>query len=745
MTSRDRQELADALRRAVADSGAPGAVLHVGDLEGTHFLEAVGDRQRVPHRRAARTDTIYDLASITKVVATTTAVMKLRDAGRFSLYDPISDYVPLSALEGITIEHLLTHTSGLVPFEHYYLTMDSLDEMLRAYAREGVEHPPGVLHRYSDVGFMLLGKLVELTARDTLDAYCRREIFEPLGMSRTAFRPPESWRINIAPTEDDPWRGVLIHGTVHDPNAHAVGGVSGQAGLFSTAEDLAVFCRAFLDARVLPESTVDEMLRFNRIPLYPWQGLGWQMDPWSSKATGFLPSRTAFGHTGWTGTSLWMDRATGFFVILLSNTTHPSRESRDNPKLRRIAHLAVARQRYDAFPTHTGLDRLTRENFRVIEGARYAVLTNHAAVDQQGRHLLEVVDFARNAELAVVFSPEHGLRGQAEAGEWVHQQGGPVPVVSLYGAQKAPTRDQLADIDVFLIDLQDVGARYFTYMATMKRTLEACAAAGVPVVVLDRPNPAGGDVLEGPIATDTSSLVSSAAIPIRHGMTMGELALWFADHDLRESRLNLNVSWLDNWPRAQHFEECVLPWVPPSPNLPTPEAALLYVGTCLFEATKRNEGRGTSTPFSLIGAPWLDAKSVIGRIPPEDRIGATLESVTYTPVSIPGKASNPRFQDELCHGIRIQVADRRAIRPFRLALSLIVALRVSHAESFKLDGSPSLDLLAGGSDLRSRIESGHSASRIVGHYASELAAFDAVRPRLYNDDGIPFEVLEDRD
>ncbi len=731
-----------ALHDAVDQSKAPGAVLYIGDLDQEYFFEATGHRQLVPYKRTLHRETLFDLASLTKVVATATAVMKLRDAGKFRLSDSIADHVPIPEFRPMTIEHLFTHTSGLVAFERYYQDLSNLDAMLTRYAQEGIEAPPGARHEYSDVGFMLLGKLVELTGRDTLDAFCAREIFDRLGMARTAFRPPEAWRGNCAATEDDPWRGRVLVGEVHDENTFAVGGVSGQAGLFSTAEDLAKFCRAFLRGDVLPASTVDEMLRFDRMPIYPWQGLAWELDPWSSKKGGYLPARTAFGHTGFTGTSIWMDRPKGLFVILLSNTVHPTRENRGNETLRRVIHEAIAQEFYPpASNTHSGLDRLIRENYRAIEGKRIALLTNHSAVDQRGKHILEVLPYAKDATLKTIYTPEHGLRGEAEAGERVTGQKGPVPVISLYGEKKQPSPEELKDLDLFLIDLQDVGARFYTYAATMRACLSACAAAGLPVLILDRPNPLGGETLEGPIALETNSLVSAAAVPIRHGLTLGELALWFQSRDLKDQPLQLSVNWLDNWPPARLFAECMLPWVAPSPNLPTAETALLYAGMCLFEGTNLNEGRGTDTPFGIIGAPWLKAQAVVDRVSAEDCRGAELEAVYYVPKSIPGKAAAPRYQDETCQGIRVHLTQPRALRPVTLALALITALRETHPADFTLDGSPPFDLLAGGPDLRRRIEAGEEAAAIAQAYAADLAAFDAARPRLYDAAGVPLEVL----
>ena len=725
-----------ALARALEESKSPGAVLYVGDRDHEYVHLAQGDRQRVPERLPARKDTLYDLASLTKVVATAPAVMLLRDRGEVKLEQSISDFVPIPALKDISVRNLLTHTSGLVAVERYFETMTSLDAMLQRYAREGIENPPDVLHNYSDVGFMLLGRLIEVVAEDTLDAFCRKHIFEPLGMARTAFNPAEAWRENCAATEDDPWRGRVMRGQVHDENAYAVGGVSGQAGLFSTAADLATFCRAFLQGDLLHESTVAEMTQFGSVRLYPWQGLAWQVDPWSSKKTGFLPSRRAFGHTGWTGTSLWLDPATSLFIILLSNSCHPSREDRDNETLRRVVHVASAKAIYPATNAHTGLDRLVRENFAAIEKKTIAVLTNHAAVDQRGRHILEVLGTARDVTLHRLYSPEHGIRGQAEAGKTVQGQSAVVPVTSLYGEQKAPTPEELAEVDLFIVDLQDIGARFYTYMATMRNCMRACAEARVPVLVLDRPNPLGGEILEGPIAVDVSSIVSCTAIPIRHGMTMGELATWFSKTDLRGTTVDLRVNLLDNWQPHRLMRECALPWVPPSPNIPTPETALLYSGMCLFEATNLNEGRGTDAPFTRIGAPWLEPETIFEAIAPRDIPGCTLHTTTFTPKSIPGKSTNPRYRDALCHGIEIEITDHQRIRPFSIAVALLVALRQTHNAQFVFNGSPGIDTLAGGPDLRERIEAGHSARRIVNHYRRELAAFDAARPRLYDADGI---------
>jgi uncharacterized protein YbbC (DUF1343 family)/CubicO group peptidase (beta-lactamase class C family) len=742
MMKADREVLIKkAFREALKESKAPGGVLYVGTSDSVHLHVASGYRQTFPKTRPAKKDTLYDLASVTKVVGTATAIMQLKEQQKLSLDQPVTDFVPLPELSQITLKHLLTHTSGLVAVERYFTSMTSLDAMLQRYAKEGIESLPDVEHLYSDVGYMLLGRVVEEASRESLEVYCQKNIFAPLEMNRTSYNPPKSWVANCAPTENDPWRGKLVHGEVHDENTWAVGGISGHAGIFSNAPDLAKFCRGLMTGKILKLDTLREMTTMNQKPLYPWQGIGWQIDPWSTKKTGFLPSRAAFGHTGWTGTSIWMDVDTDLFVILLSNTCHPDREDRDNETLRRTVHTAIGKTFYTHTNTHSGLDRLVRENFKIIEDRRFALLTNHAAVDQHSRHILDVLGFVPDLQLKRLYSPEHGIRGQAEAGEKIEGQDSAVPVTSLYGKQKAPAPHELAEIDVFLIDLQDIGARYYTYMATMKACLEACAEADVPVVVLDRPNPVNGITLEGPIAENTNSLVSSTAIPIRHGMTMGELAVWFQENDLKRANLKLEINYLDNWQPKRMFDECTLPWIAPSPNMPDPDTALLYIGTCLIEGTNLNEGRGTETPFKILGAPWLDAQAVLKNISQKDHMGCRLEGQKYTPTSIPGKATNPKYNDEECNGIRIHVEDPKKVSAFQLAVAILSAIQKTHSD--KLEFIPFFDTLAGGPDVRERILDGQSASRMIKAYKPGLERFNQQRPHLYNEEGIPYSFLEE--
>jgi uncharacterized protein YbbC (DUF1343 family) len=686
----------------------------------------------MPSALETKKDTIYDLASLTKVVATTTSLMLLYEAGEIELDQPVSRYLPIPAFAPITIRHCMTHSAGLVSGLPYFKESSTIDEMLQRYAQLPLKWLPGTRWLYSDVGYMILGRIVELVAADSLDAFCRKRIFKPLKMTDCGFKPDAARMARCAATENCPWRGKLMVGEVHDENAFAVGGVAGHAGLFGTAEDLAKFVRAFLSGQVLKTETLDEMTRMPQIPAWPWQGLGWQLDPWSTKNSGFLTARTAMGHSGWTGTSLWMDRASGKFAIQLSNTCHPSRSVRNNEELRRRFYGGVSKVLYPTSANvHSGLDRLMREDFGELRGKRIALLTHHAAVDQLQRHILDVFALAPDVSLALLYSPEHGIRGHAEAGETVASEHGSVPVISLYGDRKKPTADELRRIDWFVIDLQDVGARYYTYAATMKDCLEACAGAGVPVLVLDRPNPAGGAVLEGPIATNTSSPVCWGAVPARHGMTMGEIALFFQRTIFANRKLRVSVSALDNWTRAKLYEECSLPWLPPSPNIPNPRSALVYAGTCLFEGTNLNEGRGTDTPFEVIGAPWLDAEAAIAELYDDATRGFALDAIEYTPVSIPGKASKPRFMNERCNGIRITLRELREARPFSLTIALLEILVRIHPRKFKWTAS--FDTLAGSDNLRKQIEAGRTWKEIAESIAPDLVAFDLSRPKLYEE------------
>ncbi|HPO87391.1 MAG TPA: DUF1343 domain-containing protein [Candidatus Hydrogenedentes bacterium] len=725
--------LSSALQNAVQASKSPGAVALVGTAEETLFCGAVGFRTLIPTAQTADRETIYDLASLTKVLATSTGALFLWQEGALDLDESIFKYLPIPSFREITFRHLLTHTAGLPSSLPLYKETSSVTEMIQRISERGLDSQPGTRRRYSDLGFIVLGRAIELVTQNRLDVFCTEKIFRPLGMSSTGFNPSPELKHRCAATEQCPWRDKLLIGEVHDENAYAVGGVAGHAGLFSTVDDLARFCQALLHGKIFSSTTLGEMTRLGQVPYYPWQGLGWQLDPWGSGSEGYLPSRMAFGHSGWTGTSLWIDRKKGLFVILLSNTCHPSRKNRNNEELRRRFHDKVAELFYpDESAVHTGLDRLLRVEFAPLRGKRVALLTHHAAVDQLNRPIQEVFRFARDVSLRFLYSPEHGLRGQAEAGEPVKSEQGEIPIISLMGERKAPSQDELAQIDVLVVDLQDVGARYYTYAATMKACMEACRSARKPVLILDRPNPIGGTLVEGPVATKTGSPVCWGEVPVRHSMTMGEIALWFAKQSGEKQAVKVDVLSLDNWRRGLFFEACSLPWVAPSPNIPSPETALVYVGTCLFEAVNLNEGRGTDMPFQVIGAPWVSPEKVINAVSEQDREGCEMEPTEYVPKSIPGKASHPRYEGKACRGIHIRVTDRIAFRPFRVGVALLCAFKKVHPSEFAWDTAAFFDTLAGTDELRHSIERGETPSMIVASFEKDLERLVPLLPRLYS-------------
>jgi len=721
------------LKRAVRQSKAPGATAFVGRAGGEKFLTAAeGMRQTTPVSEAATEDTLYDLASLTKQISTTTSVMLLHEDGKLNLDQKVSEFLPIPGLERYTLRQCITHTAGLAPFKPWQDEIHSPEDIVQRIAALPPSSPAGTQRVYSDLGFILLAQVVGQAAREPIDAFVARRVFKPLGMRRTLFNPPPELRKDCAATENCPWRKRVLKGEVHDERAFAMGGVAGHAGLFSTAPDLGLFCDALLSGKILKSATLDDMLKMGQVPFYLGQGIGWWLDPWTSGSNGYLPSRRAFGHTGFTGTSMWLDRDTGIYAVLLSNTVHPRREPRDNTSLRRTFYDGVMFAHYPkSTNAHNGIDYLPRVDYKPVLGKKMAILTNQAATDMLGRPDLEAFGLEPGVTFKTIYTPEHGLRGQAEAGKSVaSEKTGAVPTISLYGKQKRPTKDEFKGVQLFVVDLPDVGSRYYTYMATMKECMAACAESGVPVLVLDRPNPLGGTVLEGPVAKVFESAVCSAPIPARHGMTLGEIAAFFQQTVFEKSKLKLEIQNVENWRRELTHPACTLPWTPPSPNLPTFETALAYAGTCLFEGINLNEGRGTETPFLLFGAPWMDNKAVSAAIDPALAAGFTPTTRVYIPKPIPGKAENPEYKGSVCKGIRLEVTDSDAARPFSLAVGLLAELVKRHRG--QLQWKPNFDVLAGGPWLREQLVAGRSAAEIIAATAAELAAFDAARPKLYS-------------
>jgi uncharacterized protein YbbC (DUF1343 family) len=319
---------------------------------------------------------------------------------------------------------------------------------------------------------------------------------------------------------------------------------------------------------------------------------------------------------------------------------------------------------------------------------------------------------ALGVDVRRLFAPEHGLRGGQAAGAAVN--GGPdttsgLPVVSLYGERAKPRREDLVGLDGLVVDLQDVGVRFYTYESTLLLCLEAAAEAGIELFVLDRPNPLGGERMEGPLRDPDSprNLVSLAPGPLVHGLTLGELARLANAGRARPARLT--VVPMQGWVRAMTWEDTGRAWVPPSPNLRSAEAALAYPGTCLLEATNVSEGRGTDAPFLLLGAPWMKPEGVLGEVSVQ---GFALETARFTPRAA-AAAPEPKYQDRECPGLRIRVTDRRTVRPYALGLALLVALKSLHPEFRLSREGVGLDTLLGTQRVREALERGDGVERIL--------------------------------
>lgn len=377
--------------------------------------------------------------------------------------------------------------------------------------------------------------------------------------------------------------------------------------------------------------------------------------------------------------------------------------------------------------TRTGLQSLLDQPFRFL-GGRVGLITNHSAVTSDLTHILDAL-LAAGVEIRGVFGPEHGVRGELNAGQavpaGVDSRTG-IPVYSLYGQTRKPTAQMLSDVDVILFDIQDVGARFYTYVQTMAYAMQAASEQGLPFVVLDRPNPIGGEIVEGPILDPQfSSFMGAHPIPIRYGMTMGELATYLN----QEHRINadLTVVKLEGWQRDMWYEETGLPWVPPSPAMPTVDTAAVYPGFCLFEGTNVSEGRGTTKPFEVIGAPWIDGDKLAKELNAVGLIGAGFRPLQFVPAF-------SKYSEEMCCGIQVHVLDRRSFRPFAAAITAIDIIHQLWPDEFEFLPPPEsgrfhFDLLVGTDKVRQDLLSGRPAPAIVGDWQHRLSDFLSVRSR----------------
>ncbi|GGG74502.1 sodium:solute symporter family transporter [Edaphobacter dinghuensis] len=609
--------------------------------------------------------------------------------------------------------------------------------------------------------------------------------------------PPPHWITSaiiphIAPTTYDdegtsatnPDFGHMLRGTVNDPTTRRMGGVAGHAGVFSTASDVALFAQALLDKLTkntgpfpLKQSTLELMTKpeqpssaETRATIFipdgkttkgvATRGFGWDINSAFSRPRGGVFPIGSFGHTGFTGTSLWMDPASNSYVILLSNAVHP----RGNPPISvlrgEIATAAgealhlnegiAATTTESSAPTLTGIDVLESTNYAALAEAakrhnnhlRLGLLTNQSGLDSKGRRTVDLLatdapKFVPGLTLTTLFSPEHGIFGKqdttkiaAETDPDTH-----LPVISLYGpkdSDKRPKPEDLAKLDAVVIDLQDAGVRFYTYETVVGYFLEAAAQAHIEVILLDRPNPIGGEQVQGPVSdAGLESYTDYMPLPIRHGLTLGELARYIngerrlptaASADVQVPiNARLTVVPMQNWTRSEYFDQTRLPWINPSPNLRSLTAAILYPGVALLETTNISVGRGTATPFEHFGAPYIDAPQLASYLS-----ARKIPGVTFTPTSfsVADTANRYPYHGQTIPGIHITITDRNALDAPELGIELLAALHRFYPKQFDLAKA---ERLTASVNTMLDLSNNTDPRNIADSWASDIAAFKTRR------------------
>jgi uncharacterized protein YbbC (DUF1343 family)/CubicO group peptidase (beta-lactamase class C family) len=748
------------VQEQVNDQAITGAVLVVGHVGKIVHQKAFGLRATSPRTEAMTLDTVFDLASLTKVVATTPSVMRLIQYGQVRLDEPVAHYIPdfgMNGKDAVTVRQLLTHYSGLRPDIDLNPPWVGRDTAFRLAHEEKLQAPQGSIFIYSDTNFIVLGELVQRLSGMSLDQYAAVHIFQPLGMKHTRYLPPLEWKNRIAETFA-PDRKQILRGVVHDPRADRMGGIAGHAGVFSTASDLALYAQALISRKsILDGDIIDKMTTPQQPPnATEVRGLGWDIDSSFSSNRGSLLPVGSFGHTGYTGTSMWVDPYTNTYVILLTNSVLPrqgpaiiSLRSRVATAVAALLKLDVtspdrerqlsitgyneaasASRRLAARNGHvlTGIDVLEQDNFASLKQDKtqmtIGLLTNNTGVDGQGKRTIDVLANAPGIKLAAVFAPEHGIFGAQDdlkVQNTVDSVTG-VPVYSMYGgtdAKKRPPLDVLKTLDAVVFDIQDVGAaRFYTYPATLGYLLEAAAQTNTEVIVLDRPDPVNGSFVQGNMSqAEFESFTNYHPTPIRSGMTMGELAQMYNGE--RKIGARLRVIPMQGWLRGDWFDSTGIVWINTSPNLRSVNEAELYTGVALVEGTNVSVGRGTDTPFEVMGAPWIDARAYSDYMNARLIPGVRFVPVTFTPVNGP-------YQNQLCKGVNVIVTDRTVLDAPEMGIELAAALKKLYPDNWKIEhmigafaNQQVFDQLAAGEDPRS----------IAQGWQEELEKFKSLREK----------------
>jgi uncharacterized protein YbbC (DUF1343 family) len=747
-----REEVLKKMDRTIASAikrkRLPGGVLWL-EHGGQVYRKPSGHRSTVPKSEVMTLDTIFDAASLTKVIATLPSVMKLIEEGKIGLEDKVTNYLP--ELTGdrnksaITIRHLLTHTSGLIAGIRRGYQWQGYEHGIMLATSESSSDSAGKYYRYSDLNFILLGEIVGRVSKQRLDRFAATHVFEPLKMTDTGFLPAPGLQARIAPTTrmDD---GTVLRGLVHDPTSRAMGGVAGHAGLFTTAHDLARYAHMLLNGgelegvRILQPESV-KLMRTVQSPEFitARRALGFDIDsPYAGPRGNTFPLGS-FGHTGWTGTSLWIDPFSKTLLIFLSNRNHPS--GGNVVSLRhQLGTLAADAIDYNfgkvpgALKTLSdeersaaaqklisprgnvlnGIDVLARNNFAELKGLKVGLITNQTGLSRDRKSTIDLLHGSKEVQLLSLFGPEHGIRGtlDGKVADGVDRKTG-LKIHSLYAGvdRRKPKRGHLDPLDALVFDMQDIGCRFFTYISTMGLAMEAAEEAGLKFVVLDRVNPIGGVKVGGPLVVGESTFVAFHDLPVRHGMTVGEIAKLFQSE--LYPKLELTVVPLRNWKRALRFDQTGLPWVKPSPNMPNLTAATLYPGLGLLEFTNLSVGRGTKLPFELVGAPYIVAEELATRL-----AAAKLPGLQFIPVRFTPEAS--KFKDEQCGGVRVLLKDPATCPSVELGLLLAQALRSLYPHDWNTQG---LNTLLRHPNTAGAIIEGLSRESILREWRADLARF----------------------
>ncbi len=836
----------------IAAKKLPGAVLQVGHNGMVLFTQAYGlrkyagepglDGQPAP-AEPMTVDTIFDMASLTKCLATATAIMQLYEAGKLQFDDPVAKYLPEFAVNGkqaVTIRMLLTHYSGLPEDvslkDPWGLAAPDKAEGIKRAMNATLYGPPGLTFKYSDINFITLGALVEKLSGETEDVYVADHIFKPLGMTQTGYRPydktcgpvtryganvapgprpfgrigvvclPHTWSpYNLdpqtAPTAHDdeskldpslnPDWDHLLRGTVHDPTTRRMGGVAGHAGVFSTAHDVGLYAQALLDKLLHnagPFPLKQSTLKLMTTPEQPataqggatiftedgqptkgvaTRGFGWDINTAFSRPRGSIFPIGSFGHTGFTGTTLWMDPFSNTYVVLLANAIHP-RGATPISALRGQVATAVAQalglsgKTISSTRTLTGIDVLESDRYaQLIEAAtrhnnrlNLGILTNVAGTDSKGRRTIDVIatEAPKPVHLTTLFAAEHGLsaRQESTAIKAEFDDATKLPITSLYGpkpSDRRPTHEQLKDLDAVLIDFQDVGNRFWTFDTAMGYFLEASAAEmrdyqhDLEIIVLDHPNPTSGTdfAVQGPISDPgRQSYVDYTPLPARHGMTIGELARYYnaeatptakateifaagskavAPPAAKGIGAHLTVVPLQHWSRNLYLDQTGIAWNNPSPNLRSVTAATLYPGIGLFETSNLSVGRGTATPFEHFGAPYLKPADVLACLTPRKIPGIAFSATTLPIAETP---DHYPYHGQTIPGIKLTITDRSVLDTPELGIEIVACVHTLYPAEFNL--ARTINIIAN-ADTMAALQRGDDPRTIAATWKPALDAF----------------------